>query len=156
MIHILMLFILIISFLIPYLISKIIRYVYEKELTEECKIGKPCITFKQFEIFYNLSPERFYFGEEGIYTEWKTSVSINHEIYYFKTEGDLIKYNKFIEETEEREEKLNNQRQAAIAKEKLIKIMQSDIDRKAKEAQKQIELTVSEQKEILQRMKKEN
>lgn len=154
------------------LIILISVYLFGKELTVQAKEGYPCLTFEQFKSFYDISPNKFYLYTGSVEVTFKTEHSclnpdgpgapIYHPIYrdtesyYFKTNADLSRYERWRERKEKEETKKRREERAYKAMKKLTNLMQEDINKKIEEINAQIESAAKTQKEILDRMEKES
>lgn len=154
------------------LIILISVYLFEKELTVQAKEGYPCLTFEQFKSFYDISPDKFYLYTSGVEVTFKTEHTCvnpegpgipiyypsyrDTESYYFKTNADLSKYERWRERKEKEEAKKRREERAYKSMEKLTNLMEEDINKKIEEINAQIESAAKAQEEILDRMKKES
>lgn len=154
------------------LIILISVYLFEKELTVQAKEGYPCLTFEQFKSFYDISPDKFYLHTSGVEVTFKTEHTCvnpegpgipiyypsyrDTESYYFKTNADLSKYERWRERKEKEEAKKRREERAYKSMEKLTNLMEEDINKKIEEINAQIESAAKAQEEILDRMKKES
>ena len=153
------------------LIIQICVYIYGKQLTIQAKEGYPCLTFEQFKSFYDISPDKFYLYTSGVEVRFKTEHTCvnpegpgipiyypsyrDTESYYFKTNADLSKYERWRERKEKEETKKRHEERAYKAMEKLTNLIEGDINKKIEEINAQIESAAKTQKEILYRMKGE-
>ena len=139
---------------VTFFIVFISRKAVDISQTDQSKAGYPCLTFEQFMSFYSVCPEKFrlYDAYVKIQLENTSSIFFNGTRFYFKTEKDLRMYQEYYEAKQKQDLRESIEKTATESTEKLIKMMRSEIDKKKKQAEKEITSSVLEQAEIFKRM----
>lgn len=139
---------------VSYFIVFVARKIVDISQTDQSKAGYPCLTFEQFMSFYSICPEKFRLHNDHVEIELRDSPSIFFlgKDFYFKTEKDLKMYQEYHEAKRKQDLRESIDKDTTEATEKLIKMMRSEIDKKKKQAEKEITSSVLEQAEIFKRM----
>ena len=115
----------------------------------------PSITFNQFKAFYEVIPDRFYLHSDYVCVNTSTDCDFCLNKYYFKTNGDLRKYQRFLDKKEEIEMSSKKRNEDLEAKNALLEVVKLEIDRRYNMAKNEVESARLEQERILENLVKD-
>lgn len=125
-----------------------------RQMKSEYKRGKPCLTFDQFIRFYEICPDKFGLYDDCVMVETvkRTYGPDNRDCFYFKTAKDFRKYQKWKIKKEAWEQTQRLTKESTEATQRLITMLQAEIDKHSEEANSEINGALDKQQEILNRM----
>lgn len=122
--------------------------------TLEYDEGNPCLTFDQFRRFYELCSDKFELWDDFVKVQTRNPRRWyeDKDRFYFKTMKDLRRYKAFkkVKDALDKADRMN--KESTEATQRLIIMLQAEIDKHSKEANAEINGALDKQQEILNRM----
>lgn len=144
--------IVIVSLIVAYIVLSIVGK--NTMTTKEYDEGQPCLTFDQFIRFYEICPDKFGLYDDRVMVETvkRTYWPDNRDCFYFKTLKDLRRYERFkeVQDALDKADAIN--KKSTEVTQRLITMLQAEIDKHSEEANAEINGALDKQQEILNRM----